>query len=79
MNDTNPDAEVFEAFNTPDEKVRYSEKDIVETINKSDLIPMYDLNHQHEWEIDPTDEEEMYYAEQCVVKGCNLARLIAKD
>lgn len=51
---------------------------LVERINKKDLVPMYDTNHEHSYQVDPADATDTYQAEMCVVTGCNLGRLVAK-
>lgn len=50
----------------------------VEQIEKSKLTPLYQTDHEHIYEKDPDDEDDGYYAEMCVVEGCNLGRLVAK-
>jgi len=52
--------------------------EVIERINKRDMKPMYDTNHEHRYERDPDDETNDYFAEMCVVKNCNLGRLVAK-
>lgn len=56
-----------------------SRHEVVERIHKKDLKPMYDTNHDHVYQRDPDDETNDYYAEVCVIRNCNLGRLIAKD
>lgn len=52
---------------------------IVEKINKRDLKPMYQTDHQHVYELDHSDQEEGYAAYMCSVPNCNLGFLRAKD
>ena len=54
------------------------EGEVVERIDKSQLKPMYETDHEHQYMRDPDDETNGYYAEMCVVKNCNLGRLVAK-
>lgn len=64
------DVEVEEARLSPDGVV-------VERIKKSDLKPLFDANHDHQY-IRGDEETEDYYDEVCTVKGCGMGRLIAK-
>ena len=52
---------------------------VEERIDKSDLVPLFDTSHAHEYALDPTDDEPGYYAEVCVVNGCGMGRLIRKQ
>jgi hypothetical protein len=52
--------------------------EIVETINKADLVPLNDSAHEHQYELDPDDKGDGYYAEICVLPNCHMGRLIAK-
>jgi len=54
------------------------DRTIIESINKADLKPMYDTNHEHHFVKDPDDETGDFYAEMCDIKNCNIGRLIAK-
>jgi len=52
--------------------------EVVERIDKSTLKPMYDTDHEHNYQPDPDDETEDYQAYMCTVEGCNLGFLSAK-
>lgn len=51
---------------------------IIERINKSDLVPLFDTNHEHVYVRDE-EETDDYYVEVCSVGKCGIGRLIAKD
>lgn len=51
---------------------------VIERINKADLEPLFDGNHDHQYVRDE-EETDDYYAETCSVKGCWIGRLVAKD
>ena len=50
---------------------------VIERINKADLVPLFDANHEHQY-IRGGEDEDGYYDEVCSVKGCGMGRLIAK-
>lgn len=50
---------------------------VVERINKKDLQPAFDGNHEHVY-VKDEEETDDYYAEVCSVKGCWIGRLVAK-
>jgi len=51
---------------------------VLERINKDELEPLFDPNHEHVYARDEEETDE-YYAEVCTVKGCGIGRLITKD
>jgi len=51
--------------------------EVVERINKDDMQPLFDANHEHTY-IRGDEDEDGYYDEVCTVKGCGMGRLIAK-
>lgn len=62
-----------------DEKLPpHDDRTLLESVDKADLKPLYETNHNHIYARDPADETDDYIAEMCTVKGCNLGRLIAK-
>lgn len=71
--DENP----FEGLDTEEIETPQTEGVVVERINKKDLKPSFDGNHEHIYQRDE-EEEDGYYAETCTVKGCWMGRLIAK-
>jgi hypothetical protein len=54
------------------------DRTVIESINKADLKPMYDTNHEHNFVKDPDDETNDYYAVICNVSNCNIGKLISK-
>lgn len=52
--------------------------ELVERIDLRELKPLFDTNHEHVFEPDPTDQTEGYQAEMCSVSGCGLGRLVAR-
>jgi len=54
------------------------DRTILGSVNKDDLKPMYDTDHEHVYVKDPDDETDDFYAEMCSVKNCNVGRLVAK-
>lgn len=50
---------------------------VIERINKADLEPLFDANHDHVY-TRGDEETEDYYDEMCTVKGCAMGRLVAK-
>lgn len=52
--------------------------EVVERIAKTELKPMYDTAHEHNFIRDPEDDEDGYYAEMCDRPNCNVGRLVAK-
>lgn len=62
----------------PDENVEVPpipDGTIVERINKEDMQPLFDTNHEHEF-IKDEEETEGYFAETCI--HCPLGHLVAK-
>lgn len=51
---------------------------IIDRINKDDLVPINDTNHEHVYVRDEEETDE-YYVEVCSVNKCGIGRLIAKD
>jgi hypothetical protein len=51
---------------------------VVERINKADMVPLFDANHDHTY-VRGDENEDGYYDEICTVKGCGMGRLIAKS
>lgn len=62
----------------PSELPNLKDGELIEKIDKSQLTPLYQTDHEHIYVRDPEDDEDGYYAEMCSVEGCNLGRLIAK-
>lgn len=48
-------------------------------IDKKDLKPSNDTNHQHAYKPDYSDETEDYIAFICVRDNCHTGRLVRKD
>lgn len=51
---------------------------VMERINKADMLPINDSNHQHEYEPDPEDETNTYVAMICVKQNCGIGYLQSK-
>lgn len=52
--------------------------EVVERIDRRELKPLFDTNHEHVFEPDSSDETDYYQAEMCSVDSCGLGRLVAK-
>lgn len=52
--------------------------EVIEKINKEDITPINDTNHDHIFEPDPKDDTDSYTAMMCVKLNCGLGYLQAK-
>lgn len=61
-----------------DEESPPIEGEVIERIDRRELKPLFDTNHEHHFVPDPEDQTDEYGAEMCDVSGCGLGRLVAK-
>lgn len=50
---------------------------IIDRIHKSDLEPLFDTNHVHNF-VKDSEETDEYFVEVCNVGKCGMGRMVAK-
>lgn len=55
-----------------------SDGEVVERIDRANMVPINDTNHDHQFKPDYEDETDEYIAMMCQVRECGLGYLQAK-